>query len=154
VLAVCVLSGGYIVGSDDLTPFVDEPMTVDIQNEGNTTYRVTASRVPVDGISDLTFRYDTENRTRYTGLGEVATSTNYRNLAVLDADRSTDGIVTAGDSTSLTLDSADGGSTYVVIVETADNRSVWTMAEHCTDDGAEFHITISDGLGSSSVSCS
>lgn len=152
-LAVCVLSGGYVVGNEEMTPFVDEPATVDVQNENNTTYQVTLYRISVDSLADLTFRYDMDNRTRYTGLGEVATSTRFRNLSVLDADRSTDATVPADGSASLTLESFEGSGTYVVIVETTDNRAVWTMAEHCNDDGAEFHVDIADRSTSASVSC-
>lgn len=150
-LAVCVLSGGYIVTSEAITPFVDEPATVEVQNADDTTYRVTLSRVPTDSVSDLAFRHETNNRTRYAGLWEVTTSTRFHNLSVVDADRSTAAIVPADGSVSLTLDSFDGGGTYVAIVETADNRAIWTMAEHCTNDGAEFHVDVADQ--SASVSC-
>lgn len=149
LLAVLVATAGYAIAFDD------QPTEVTVENRHNATYQVTAFQNSADSVLDMEFAFTTDGGTqRYGGFDDISTSRGYQNTTLLDAERSTQITVTAGENATETLAAWSDGETTVYILETPDGELRYADGIHCESGDHTFYQRVEpDGSVLSSSQC-
>ncbi|WP_254764001.1 hypothetical protein [Natrinema marinum] len=155
LLAGLILLSGLTVAAGAV---IDAPPTLTVENEDDTTYRVTAYTVEDRQTALLTnFAITTEDGDRRLAtLSQLIWPEGYRNVTVAD-----DGIpsqqvtVKPGDEATTTIDGWTPGNVTVYIVEDVGNNEthVHTDIETCPERQQEHHLTLEEDGTSGSSTC-
>lgn len=153
LLAVLVaLSGVSVVGAE----VVDAPPTLTVENDDDTTYRVTAYTADSRADALLTnFRVTTPNGDqRLVTYSQLVWPEDYRNVTVTDAVPTQRIPVPPNEDVETRVDVWEPGDVTIYILEDlgADETHVWSRLDTCTDRQQEHTIRLGDGYeGGSSV---
>lgn len=138
-----------IVGWCFLSP--EEPLTMTVENQDDTQYRLTAYVVPdADGAADVPIRATTEDGDRrYVAPSDLQSGAPYRNVIVEENEiRSQQLVVPPTGSISTTVEIYKSGSPMIYIVESTDGNESLIGIEFvtCEGDARDHHMIISDGF--------
>lgn len=149
-----VLAVVYTAVSDDIQLLTDSPPEMTIDNQSNTTVRVTVFESSAESRSDLLFRYTTtEGKQRHAYDTQLPMGDPYRNTTLVDADDSVELVVPPGEQMTRTFDEwGTGANAYVV--KTSDGGLRYANPHLCDSGNPDLYFKArSDESDMSSASC-
>jgi len=152
-LAVLVaLSGVSVVGGE----VIDGPPTLTVENNDDTTYRVTAYAVDSRDDALLTnFRVTTPaGEGRLVTFSQLVWPDDYRNVTVTDPVPSQEVTVPPTEDIETTIGIWEPGDVTIYIIEDADDEAhVWSDLNTCSDRNQDQTIRLRDGYDGGGSSC-
>jgi hypothetical protein len=149
LLVVVIAAAGYVNVSND------QPTELTVENQRNATYQLTVFQNSADSRADMGFAFTTDDGTQqYGGLDDIETSPRYQNTTLVDAERSTQITVTAGENATETLEAWNNGEATAYIVETPEEELLYAEGIHCDGGDHTFYLQFrADGSILSSSQC-
>ncbi|AGB32141.1 hypothetical protein C488_07587 [Natrinema pellirubrum DSM 15624] len=149
-----LLSGLSVVGG----AMIDAPPTLTVENDDNTTYRVTAYTAENRETALLmNFAVTTEDgERRLTMLSQLVWPEGFRNATLVDDGIPTQQItVEPGDEVTTTVDGWTPGNVTVYLVEDLDDNEthVQTTIKSCTRRQQEHSLTLEEDGAAGSSTC-
>lgn len=156
LVAVLVLLGGFSVVAGAV---IDAPPTLTVENEDDTTYRVSAYTVEDRRTAMLTnFAVTTDDgERRLATLSQLIWPEGFRNVTLVDDGIPTQRItVEPGDDVTTTIDGWEPGDVTIYVVEDlGDNEThVQTELETCPRRRQEHGLTLEEDGASGFSTCS
>lgn len=153
LISVIALSGVSVVGGE----VIKAPPTLTVENEDDTTYRVTA--YTADSRTQallMNFRVTTpEGNERLVTLSQLIWPDGYRNVTVTDTVPTQRITVAPNEETTTTIRAWEPGDVTIYLVEDGGNNEthVWTRFDPCPDRQQEHTIRLQDGYSGGSSVC-
>jgi len=154
LLAVLVaLSGVSVVGGE----VIDAPPTLTVENDDNTTYRVTAYTADSQEEALLTnFRVTTPTgEDRLVTFSQLVWPDDYRNVTVTDPVPTQEVTVAPTEDIETTVGIWAPGDVTIYIIEDVgdDETHVWSDLKTCPERNQEHTIRLRDGYDGGGSSC-
>ncbi|MDS0280975.1 hypothetical protein [Haloarcula onubensis] len=150
--ALVALAGVSVVGGE----VVDAPPTLTVENDGDTTYRVTA--YTVESVEDAlltNFRVTTPaGENRLVTYSQLVWPAGYRNVTVTDSVPSQQVTVPPNEAVETEIRVWEPGDVTIYIIEEPDDEThVWSDMKACTERQQEHSIRLRDGYEGGGSTC-
>lgn len=151
--ALVALGGASVVGGE----VVDAPPTLTVENDDNTTYRVTAYTADSRAEAMLTnFRVTMpDGDDRLVTYSQLVWPEDYRNVTVTDTVPTQQFTVGPNEDVERRVGVWEPGDVTILIIEDVgdDERHVWSDLNTCTDRQQEYTVRLQDGYDGGGSTC-